>query len=40
MRGATFSLRSGEGQTDYKTDYILVGRSWTPLDDWMRKTED
>ena len=33
VRGITFSLRSGEGKADYKTDYIAVGRAWTILDD-------
>jgi len=28
-----FSLRLTECRVDYKTDYKLAGRSWTPLDD-------
>ena len=33
IRETTFSLRSSAGRADYKTDYILAGRLWTPLDD-------
>jgi len=38
VRGITFSLRSGGSLADYKTDYIAVGCSWTPLDDATAKT--
>jgi hypothetical protein len=30
--------QAGSGRADYKTDYIPVGRSWTPLDDAMAKS--
>ena len=36
FRETTFSLRSGEGRADYKTDYRAAGRSWTTLDDVPR----
>ena len=36
----TFSLRSGAGRVDYKTDYIRAGRSWTTLDDALPKIGD
>jgi hypothetical protein len=40
VRETTFSLRSGEGHADYKTDYKPAGRSWTLLDDPMSKPGD
>jgi hypothetical protein len=38
VRETIFSLRSAADRADYKTDYRVVGRSWTPLDNVSPKT--
>jgi hypothetical protein len=38
VQSALSSLRLGKDCTDYKTDYILAGRSWTTVDNASPKS--